>query len=207
MALKANRGTVGAQQAPAQNEVIEAQVVNGGNEAPSTAVAPTGGGAIAPVGNTNLADLNAGILDNIDDLTGGNYVSVDGNQFLYKSTEEYVDDITCIITAGKRFYQWVEEDADGNKTFHNSDTKLNDNYKLKFEIRWLEEVDGEPTEMIMTLSTTSSMQFIDYVKKLAKKGVAVNQVFTKMTVSRQVNSKDKTIRYSRVEFEPAGMAQ
>lgn len=148
-----------------------------------------------------LAKMNDGVLDNIDDIGGGNFVAVDGNQFLYKASNEVVDHLDIVVSYGKRFYQFVDEDGD-NKTFHNSDTKIDNRYKLKFELRWLEDgEDGEePTEYTMTLSTTSSMQFIDFIKKLAAAGYGIAQVIVRMTISRQV-SKDGKNRYSRVEFE------
>lgn len=161
--------------------------------------------APATTGN-QLADLNAGILENVEDLTGGgNYVTVDGQEFLYKDSNETTPEIEIVVAGGKRFYQWVDETDPDNKQYHNSDTKLDNRYKLKFELRWYEEVDGEALEYIMSLGTTSAIQFINYVQALAKQGKGVGQVVTKMTLSRQV-SKDGKNRYSRVEFANIGDA-
>lgn len=132
----------------------------------------------------------------------GNYVSVDGSDFLYKATNTAVQSIDIVVSYGKRFYQWVDETNPAAKVFNNSDTKLNDNYKLKFEIRWLEQGEEEGDEAVeytMSLSTTSAMQFIDYVKKLANAGMGIGQVWSRMTISRHENKQKD--RYSRVDFE------
>jgi len=209
MALKATK-TVGAN--PAQGAAPQAapQAPKAEQAAPQQAsvpaVAPQATAVGTPVKPNELAQMNAGVLEGIDDLgVGGNYVTVDGTQFLYKSSNTLVDYIDIVVSYGKRFYQWVDESGE-NKVFHNSDTKLDDRYKLKFEIRWFEqgEDDEEPTEYIQTLSTTSAMNFIDYIKKLAQAGYGVGQVITRMTVSRQT-SKDGKNRYSRVEFEAFSM--
>jgi hypothetical protein len=147
--------------------------------------------------------MNAGVLENIDGMGNtGNFVSVDGSDFLYKGTNTTATNIDIVVSYGKRFYQWVDETNPDAKVFNNSDTKLNDNYKLKFEVRWLEqgeEEGDEPVEYTISLSTTSAMQFIDYVKNLLKAGLGVSQVWTRMTISRHENKvKD---RYSRVDFE------
>lgn len=165
--------------------------------APAVTSAPK---AVVPAGE--LANLNAGILEGIDDLgSSGNYVTVDGTQFLYKASNETVDFIDIVVSYGKRFYQWVDESDPNAKKFHNADTKLDSNYKLKFEIKWFEDKgEEEPTEFTQTLSTTSSMNFIDYIKGLASKGLGIGSVVTRLTVSRQV-SKDGKNRYSRVEME------
>lgn len=148
-----------------------------------------------------MTDMNAGILDNIDDMDiGGNYVTMDGSEFLYKAAQETAPTIDAVITYGKRFYQWYDEE---NQQYHNSDTKLDDRYKLKFEVRWNEDVDGESQEHIMSLPTASAMNFISYVKALSKKGFGVGQVVTRFSISRQHN-KDLNIRYSRTEFEMVG---
>lgn len=210
MALRARRpgaeGTNGAKEVAEQNiapqnnvQEQEAHVSNPPAQRQTQAPATKNGSA--------LADLNAGILENIEDLTGGgNYVTVDGQEFLYKDSNETTPEIEIVVAGGKRFYQWVDESDPDNKQFHNSDTKLDNRYKLKFELRWFEETEeGEATEYIMSLSTTSAINFINYVQALAKQGKGVGQVITKMTISRQV-SKDGKNRYSRVEFENAGDA-
>jgi hypothetical protein len=92
-----------------------------------------------------------------------------------------------------------------DKVFHNSDTKLDNRYKLKFEIKWDEEEDGDVKEYTMSLSTTSAIQFINYVQGLAKQGIGVGQVVTKMTISRQ-KRQGSNDRYSRAEFENVGSA-
>lgn len=148
-----------------------------------------------------MQDLNAGILEGIDDMGGGNYVSLDANQFLYKASNTSVDNVDMVVKFGKRFYQWVDESGE-NKVYNNSDTKLDDRYKLKFELRWDEQEDeeSEGTEYTMSLSTTSALNFISYVKSLAAAGKSVAQVITRMTTSRQ-KSRDGKNTYFRVEFE------
>ena len=209
MALKATRAVPVRNQA----EVSEAQetqnqqaVQEAVNTQPAPAPAPVPSTA-KPVSPNELQLLNEGVLEGIDDLNiGGNYVTVDGTQFLYKTTEETRDYIDIVVTYGKRFYQWVDESDPNAKRFYNSDKKLDERYKLKFEIRWLEDRgEEEPIEFTQTLSTTSAMNFISYIKMLAKAGLGVNQVVTRMTVSRQ-QSRDKAQRYSRVEFEAFDLA-
>lgn len=212
MALKANRPGVrnsvqktenGGNQTMTNNEAVETQEqVQEQVQTQAPAVQNTQAPAVSNNPN-QMASVNAGILDNIDDLNvGGNYVTMDGSEFLYKASEETAPTIDAVITYGKRFYQWYDED---NQKYHNSDTKLDDRYKMKFEIRWFEEVDGEPQEHIMTLPTSSAMSFINYVKALAKQGIGVGQVVTQMSISRQHN-KELNIRYSRTEFENVGNA-
>jgi hypothetical protein len=203
MALKAKRPSANSQ-VEGNNEALQ----NEQEQTQTQASVPATRKPSAPPASSNknsaLADLNAGILDNIDDLgSGGNYVTMDGSEFLYKASNESAPEIEAIITYGKRFYQWYDED---NSQYHNSDTKLDDRYKMKFEIRWYEEVDEEAVEHIMTLPTASAMRFIDYVRDLAKnKGLGVGQVVTKMTISRQ-QRKDSKDRYSRTEFEMVSLA-
>lgn len=160
--------------------------------------------AVATSGGNAMADMNAGILDNIDDMNiGGNYVTMDGSVFLYKAADETAESIEAQIVYGKRYYQWYDEE---NQRYNDSDTKLDDRYKLKFEIRWMEDVEGEMQEHTMSLPTASAMNFINYVKGLTKQGLGVGQVITKFTISRQQN-KDQGIRYSRTEFENLGVPQ
>lgn len=146
------------------------------------------------------ADLNAGILDNIDDLNGGgSYVTVDGTDFLFKDDNTTAKEIDIIVSYGKRYYQWVDESDPENKVYHDSDTKLDNRYKLKFEIKWVEEVDGEPKEYTMSLSTTSAIQFVNYIQGLAKKGYGVGSVVTRLSISRH-QRQGSNDRYSRVDF-------
>ena len=222
MALRANRpnpngtgtgATTGATTgAPASTEA--GTQVPQGNTTPAPIVntnvpATTVGAQVgAPLTGSNMSaqisNLNSDILGNIDGMgNAGNFVSMDGSEFFYKSLDLRVPSIDLIITSGKRYYQWVEEIGD-SKTFHDSDTKLNDFYKLKFEIHWEEEVtEGDITEPQFHMPTASAMRFIDYVKALAQSGYGVGNVVTRMTVSRQVQ-KNSTNRYSRAEFTMVG---
>jgi hypothetical protein len=204
MGIKANRPTAGVQaQQVAQDQTAasEATPQVRANVAPPAVTPQASAPAVASGGGSQMAQLNAGILEGIDDV-GGNYVSLDANQFLYKVSNTLVDFVDLIVKGGKRFYQWVDESGE-NKVYHNADTKLDDRYKYKFEIRWdeAEDEESEPTEYTMSLSTTSALNFTNvYVKKLATAGYAVNQVITRMTTSKQ-RSRDGKNSFFRVEFE------
>lgn len=162
-------------------------------------------GAVAVPGT--VQDLNAGILDNIEGMgNAGNFVTMDGSEFLYKSDNTVVNSIDLVVIYGKRYYQWVEEIGD-SKTYHDSDVKLDDRYRLKFEIHWLEdgaEAGDEPITMQFHLPTASAMRFIDYVGQLSKAGFGIASVVTRVTISRQVQ-KGKENRYSRAEFTMVGI--
>ena len=203
--LKARRNANAGTAAGTATQETAVQETVAQETAATTAAAPAVRTAAAPVASAKpgeLQNLNAGVLDNIDDLdVGGNYVSIDGSEFLYKDSNETAKEIDMVVSYGKRFYQWYDEP---NEKYHNSDTKIDDRYKFKFEIRWFEEnEDGEPVEYTMSLPTASAISFTNYLKALAKQGKAINQVVTRMTLSRQV-SRDGNNRYSRVEFENAG---
>lgn len=202
MALRANKPAVNAPQVNTevaeQEEVQQAAPVQ---EPTAPVNTPAVRQSAAPAVAGSMQDLNAGILEGIDDMGGGNYVSLDANQFLYKASNTSVDNVDMVVKFGKRFYQWVDESGE-NKVYNNSDTKLDDRYKLKFELRWDEQEDeeSEGTEYTMSLSTTSALNFISYVKSLAAAGKSVAQVITRMTTSRQ-KSRDGKNTYFRVEFE------
>lgn len=192
----------GAQQ-PQYQQQYQQPVSNAQQYSASGAPATvTPGGAPSAVVN-----LNGGILENIDGMDSmGNFVSMDGSDFLYKATDERKPFIDLIVSSGKRYYQYVDETDPNNKVFHDSPTRLNDNYKLKFEIHWEEdgEEEGEVVECQFHMPTASAMRFIDYVKLLASSGYGVGSVVTHMTISRQTNKKDTTKRYSRAEFTMIG---
>jgi hypothetical protein len=208
MALRANRPGASAPaptSTPAPTEVNQEQEQVTQEPVGNPPLAPAVSQSTAVAKPGSVQDMNAGILENIDDMgTGGNYVTVDGESFLYKGSQTTAKEIDIQLTYGKRFYQWVDESNPEAKVFHNSDTKLDDRYKLKFEIRWLEqgeEEGDEPVEYTMSLSTTSAMQFINYVQALSKAGHGVGGVWSRMTISRHLRSGSKTERYSRVDFE------
>lgn len=201
MALRARRpgATAGATQTEVNTEVQTTQEPATQAAPPATRQASAPPASVGKV--SQVAEMNAGILEGFEDLSGGgNYVTVDGTDFLYKDSNETASELEIIVAAGKRYYQWVDESDPENKVFHDSPTKLDNRYKLKVEIRWFEEQDGgENVEYIMNLSTTSSIQFINYVQDLAKKGKGVGSVVSKMTISRH-QRKGSTDRYSRVDF-------
>ena len=214
MALRAVRPTTPqatvVNQAPPQAPPVQTPppVVNQTPaQTPPVANAPAvqGNGALAVAGT--VQDLNAGILDNIENLgSTGNFVTMDGSEFLYKTDNTVAPNIDLVVTYGKRYYQWVEEIGE-QKIYHDSDTKLDDRYRLKFELHWLEdgpEGSTEPLEMQFHLPTASSMRFIDYVGQLAKAGFGIGSVVTRATISRQVRQ-GSTDRYSRAEFTMVGI--
>jgi hypothetical protein len=219
MALRARRpgATAGASQTEGTTQAQEQ------DEAPATQQTSVPAGNVdqhvpatrqpsAPPASTGqiskVAEVNAGVLEGFEDLSGGgNYVTVDGTEFLYKDTNETAKEIEMVISAGKRYYQWVDESDPDNKVFHDSPTKLDNRYRLKAEIRWFEEnEEGEQTEYILNMGTTSAIQFINYVQALAKQGKGVGSVVTKATISRQ-QRKGTTDRYSRVDFTMLGDAE
>jgi hypothetical protein len=201
MALRARRPGATAGQTEGANTEVQTQ-----DAPPATQSAPPAqrqaSAPPAPTGKiSQVAEVNAGILEGFEDLSGGgNYVTVDGTTFLYKDSNETTTELEIIVASGKRYYQWVDESDPENKVFHDSPTKLDNRYKLKVEIRWFEEAEeGESVEYIMNLSTTSSIQFINYVQALAKQGKGVGSVVTKATISRH-QRKGSSDRYSRVDF-------
>ena len=208
MALKANRtsntGASSVNETAGNLALKDAPVGTTGSNV--TVIQPPA--SPAPVVNNNIseqiANLSGDVLGNIDGMgNAGNFVSMDGSDFIYKSLEITVPTIDLIVMSGKRYYQWVEELAD-SKTFHDSDVKIDDRYKLKFEIHWEEESsEGEVITPQFHMPTASAMRFIDYVKTLAKEGYGIGHVVTRMSVSRQVQ-KGTTNRYSRAEFTMIG---
>ena len=134
------------------------------------------------------------------------FIKVDGESFVIPDGSDdgiRSREITALISYGKRFYQVVDESDLANKKFYDSDTKLSDDYKLKFLLKFMLELEGqeEPKEFQLSLSTTSSINFIEYVKKLAKAGYGVGNAVTRFTISRQTQQGGAKNKYSRVEFE------
>ena len=205
MALKANRI------APQGTITVEAQVVQ---EAVIQEVKPAATSAVvttqtakplAPITPGGVVDMNKDIFENIDGLDFvGNFVGMDGESFVYRGTnpERRVRNITCYVSGGKRFYQWVDESDPASKQFHSSDTKVDDRYKLRFDVKWNEQAseDEEPKEYTMTLPTSSAMNFINFLKDLSKKGYGIGQILLRMSISRQTQQ-GTTNKYSRCEFE------
>lgn len=215
MALKAVRNSIAPQ---TQDIQVKAQVVI----PPVKEETPVEQQPQAPVTNTlsvvkpslpvkpgSSAEMNAGVLDNIDDVDDmGCFIKVDGESFVIPDGSDNglrTREIQSIISYGKKFYQWVDETDPENKVFHNEDIKLNENYKMKFELRFMldlsaEDTEGEPKEFTLTLSPTSAFNFISYFQKLKKLGFGVGNVVTRFTISRQTRTGTKD-KYSRVEFE------
>ena len=187
-------------------------------QAPNTqnAVAARETGAVARP--SDVADLNAGILEGLSGIGESNRVGMDGSDFEYKDgTNRRARELNVIITYGRKLYQYWD---DNNTLCESTDGKVSvdgivcatcqfkrsKECKFKFEIRWLEpdEETEEPKELIFTLPTVSAIEFVNYVKALAKEGLGVGQVVTRMRIERRQKDVNK---YSAVVFENAGLAQ
>ena len=187
-------------------------------QAPNTqnAVAARETGAVARP--SDVADLNAGILEGLSGIGESNRVGMDGSDFEYKDgTNRRARELNVVITYGRKLYQYWD---DNNTLCESTDGKVSvdgivcatcqfkrsKECKFKFEIRWLEpdEETEEPKELIFTLPTVSAIEFVNYVKALAKEGLGVGQVVTRMRIERRQKDVNK---YSAVVFENAGLAQ
>lgn len=221
MALKANRtGTVMGNQGVATAPNAPAPVPTASAPAPTVpAPVPTATHTPAPTvpapvpatktpavaGGTTKAilEMNQGVLDFGDDVNfGGNWVAMDGTNFLYKASGEETPTIDVVITRGERYYQWVDESDQENKVYHKAPYKVDDRYSERIDITW-EEVNnetGDMEEFTMSLPTSSAISFKNYVKMLSTKhGKGVNAVVTRLSISRQTR-RGSTDRYSRCEF-------
>lgn len=148
----------------------------------------------------SVAQMNAGVLEGVDNLSTGNYVKIDGESIVLPDGQR-LREIDILVSYGKKDYKFVDESDPANKRYFKSDTKLNDNYKLNFTlIWWMEDENGEAQELQLSLSETSAINFIEYLKKLTKAGYGVNQVVTKITVSRESNP-GKGWVWSKAQFQ------
>lgn len=134
---------------------------------------------------------------------------MDGSDFYIKSTETRVRELTVVISYARQYYRWYDQD---NKKWHEAPNKIDDRYSLACELKWYDWVDGEeePKEFTMTISTTSAIQFREYVGKLRDGGIRVNGIWTRMGIDRLERIDPKTgekQRYSRVNFNNAGAVQ
>lgn len=142
------------------------------------------------------------MLDGFDEWQSGNYVTVDGSDFYIKSTETRVRQLDVIISYARQYYKFYE----GGQWYEHA-TKLDKRYKLAAELKWADWVDDEVKEYTMSISTTSTMAFREYVQKLRDTGVRINAIWTRMTIERLERIDPQTQekqRYSRVKFENAG---
>jgi hypothetical protein len=167
----------------------------------------------------NIADLNAGILEGLDGIGSGNRISIDATDFVYKQTEARVRSLDVVISYGTKLYQYWDDNSqlcqskDGKVSEDNilcatCEHKKLKECKFKFEIRWQEENpdSGEIDEVIFTMPTVSAVNFVDYVKKLAKEGLGVGQVITHMEIERR-KSQDGKQTYSAVVFTKKGLLE
>lgn len=212
MVMKANNKGAQTSAAAATEQKALATVPN-----PGVVTLPPAGGRI------DIMQINAGVIEGFDGFDGGNRVSIDGTDFEFKGTERREREMTVIIASAKKLYQfWDKENNnqlcqsfDGRISTdglvcatceHKRATVSDDKCKLKAEIHWFAQgEDGETVDMLMTLPTVSAMAFIDYLKIVGKAGNAINQVITKMTIKRETNRNDKTIKFSKVVFEQVGV--
>lgn len=168
--------------------------------------------------SSDIAVLNP-YLDGLDGIGDSNRVGVDGTEFEYKNSdsERRVKELNVNIIAGKKVFQYWDENKTLCQSFDGKvstdglvcatcDHKKAKDCKFKFEIRWLElNEDEEPEEFIMTLATVSSINFVKYVKTLAKeKGLGTHQVITQMTIERRLNTANNQ-KYSVVNFDEVGV--
>lgn len=165
--------------------------------------ATQGANALAPQAGSIQA-LNNGVLENIADMQteSTSFVSFAGGQFYFKASEEFKQEIVVQIVKGKRIFQKYD---DVENRYITSETKIDNSYKFKFQVYFVladptKDPNDEAQTYLLTLPTASAMQFVNYVKRLAKEqGLGVDKVRTKMWATHQVN-KDKQ-HYSRVAFE------
>lgn len=141
-----------------------------------------------------VVNLNQGVLENVDDFVRGGggssfevkcYGRVDNTGSIYYPDEDRaVQELTVFFLKGKRIYQkYIQEEGryDTREYQHDKD------YKLKLRMFYAEIPEGAQSDEDLpvyglTLPTTSALTFAQYIKELANKGLAVNQVRTKMKV-------------------------
>lgn len=165
----------------------------------------------------DIVSLNAGVVEGLDGMDGSNRVGIDGTDFEYKQNQKRARELVIQVSHAKRLYQYWDENSSLCQSFDGKisvdglicatcEHKRSKQCKFKFEIRWTEETeDGILDEAIMTLPTVSAIQFVNYLKALAKEGLGVNQVITRMYITRELNTANNN-KYSVVRFEKVGTA-
>lgn len=183
----------------------EVQPAKAQEEQPTTAVTTTSNtlAKTAPAQPNQLQQLNQGVLENIDDINDSDcrFMKMNAGVFIDSQTETDYKELTIYIERGRRIYYYFDE---VERKFHTADTKLDDRYKFGFNLWFVIADDNrDPDDFVplyqMTLPPTSSMNFVQFARKLAKAGYGVNSVRVKMTTSVQRNADKQS--YSRIEFE------
>ena len=152
------------------------------------------------------------------------YFVLDGSELLNKTTETTHKEITVVINGGKPIWQlWdlennlIAESFDGITTANG--TNLSEETmklkaknpgqedKIKVQARYdlyfgWDYEDGEK-QTKLSLSPSSKYVFADYSKDLAKKGLGVANVQTKITAKRTVSKQG--YRFSVAQFELVGV--
>lgn len=152
------------------------------------------------------------------------YFILDGTELLNKTSEQSYKEICVVINGGKPIWQlWdlennlIAESFDGITTA-NGTSLSEETMKLKAKNPGQEEKikvqarydlyfgwdyeDGEK-QTKLSLSPTSKYVFADYSKDLAKKGLGVAGVQTKITAKRTVSKQG--YRFSVAQFELVGV--
>lgn len=179
-------------------------------EAKTNAVAVNGNGVV----QNNVAELNAGVVEGIENLTTSNRVAMDGTDFEYKGEDRREREIIMNVSRARRVNQFWDEDGnlcqsyDGKQSTDglvcaSCEQKRNKLCKFKFEVYWFEPGNEEATEYLMTLPTVSAIGFTNYLKTLSKEGLGVHQVMTKISIERRTNPNNNN-KYSVALFENAG---
>lgn len=200
MALKAVKRTGEDSTQPIENGGVHMETNNTPVTQGANALQPAADNA----GKTVIEEVNNGILENIEGMTGTSvsFVSFVDGEFLFKESNEGYKEIDILVVHGKRIFQKYDEEENRYIT---AETKLDDTFKFKFEVTFvLADQDADPEDEApqykITLPTASAMLFVKYVEKLAKqKRMSVDQVVTKMTSTKQQNKAKQ--RYNRVAFE------
>lgn len=195
-------------------------------------VAPTPtvlGGAIAPAQQpvsppvvmeghkeNALTKLNEGVVEGLDGIGGGNRVSIDGTDFEYRNQDRRAREITMVVNFARRVYQYWDDNSNLCQSYDGKTStdgllcatcehKRAKECKFKFEVYWNEETeDGMIEEFVITLPTVSAIQFVNYLKALAREGLGVGQVITQMTIRRETNTANNN-KYSVVQFKKVGL--
>ena len=166
----------------------------------------------------DITELNP-YLEGLDGIGDTNRVVVDGTEFEYKNSERRVKELNIQIFGGRKVFQYWDDNKSLCQSFDGKvstdglvcatcDHKKSKSCKFKFEIRWTEinPETEEPEEMIMTLATVSSINFVKYIKDLAKLNppAGVHEVLTHMAIERRLNTNNSS-KYSAVVFKNQGL--
>lgn len=169
-----------------------------------------------PEKSPTIGELNPD-FDGLEEGELGNRVIMDGTDFIYKNSDESAREILANIFSGRKLWQYWDEAKNLCQSFDGKvstdgltcatcDQKKSKKCRFKYEIHWVEgendvDEEGQIIEYFMLLPTASAIVFMQYAKRLKNQNLGVADVVTKMTVKREQNRQDKSIRYSVVVFE------